>query len=80
MPKASEKCTCNWGYIIVAWILGAIGIWALVAGFATQFTSGYPTAVNTTVLVWYFVGLLLVTLAKMLKCKSFGACTAHGMK
>ena len=80
MPKASEKCTCNWGYLIVAWILGAIGLWALVAGFATQFTSGAPTAVDYSVLGYYLGGLLLVFISKKLKWKSCGMCSAHGMK
>jgi hypothetical protein len=73
----SGKCSCNVAWLVVAWILGALGIWSLVGGFATQFASSAPTAVNYTVLGWYFVGLLLVGLAKMSKWKSCGGCGMH---
>lgn len=73
----STKCKCNPTWMVVGWILGAFGIWALVAGFATQFTSAAPASVNYNVLGWYFAGLLLVGLAKISKWKSCGACGVH---
>ena len=77
-PKAG-KCKCNLGYLVVGWILGAFGIWALVGGFVTQYASGAPTMVDVNVLGWYFAGLLLVGLAKMAKWKSCGTCHIHKM-
>ncbi len=82
MPKARPKvdavrpakCKCNAPVLVLAWILGSLGIWALVAGFAKQFTSAEPTAFNTTVLGFYFAGTLLVFLAKMAKHKSCNCC------
>jgi len=76
----SGKCNCNLGLMVVAWILFALGLWALVGGFATQFASGMPTAVNGAVLGWYFLGILLVGVGKMVKWKSCGNCTVHTMK
>jgi hypothetical protein len=75
----SGKCRCNPAFLVVGWILGAVGLWALVGGFATQFTSASPAAFNANVLGWYFAGLLLIGLAKMAKWKSCGTCTAHKM-
>ncbi|HLC67387.1 MAG TPA: hypothetical protein VJI12_00735 [archaeon] len=86
MPRAkpveavrSGKCTCNLAFMVVTWIIGAVGLWALVGGFATQFTSAAPTSVSYNVLGWYFAGLLLVGLAKMAKWKAHGNCTVHKM-
>ncbi|MEK6887804.1 MAG: hypothetical protein AABX14_02545 [Candidatus Aenigmatarchaeota archaeon] len=75
--KVKSKCGCNLGFMVIAWILAAIGIWALVAGFATQLSSGAPTVVNVVLLGWYFLGVLLIGLAKMAKWKSCGRCNMH---
>jgi len=60
----------------------ALGIWALVAGFVTQFDSVAPASMATAQVVvpWYFGGVLLVGLGKMAKWKSCGVCMAHGAK
>lgn len=81
MPKETSKgkCSCNLGYMIVAWILFAVGLWVLVGGFATQFSSGAPTMFNGTILGWYFVGILIVGVGKMVKWKAHGACPVHRM-
>ncbi len=79
MPKAGGKCTCNLGLMVVAWILFALGLWALVGGFATQLNSGAPTAVSVAVLGWYFLGILLVGVGKMVKWKSHAVCPVHGL-
>lgn len=78
--KVGAKCTCNLGLTIVAWIIFAIGLWALVGGFATQFNSGAPTAVNGAVLGWYFLGIMLWGIGKMVKWKAHGRCPVHGGK
>ena len=75
---AKSKCTCNLGLMVVSWILFALGLWALVGGFAVQLNSALPTAVNITVLGWYFLGILLVGIGKMVKWKAHGACPVHG--
>ena len=86
MPRAkpveearSGKCKCNLPWMVVAWIVAAVGLWALVGGFATQFNSATPTMVSYNVLGWYFAGLLLIGLAKMAKWKAHGTCTVHKM-
>ncbi len=76
-PVQGGKCECNLVWLVVGWVLGALGLWALVGGFAAQFGSSAPTAVNVTVLGWYFAGLVLVGLAKMAKWKSCGSCGMH---
>ena len=78
MPKAGAKWSCNLGLMVVSWILFALGLWALVGGFTAQFNSAMPTAVNVTVLGWYFLGILLVGIGKMVKWKAHGACPVHG--
>ena len=77
VAASGKKCSCNPGFMVIAWILMALGLWALVAGFATQFTSSAPAAVNVTVLGWYFAGILLISLGKM--CKWKGCCSVHAM-
>ncbi len=76
MPKANNKCSCNPGLMVIAWILISLGIWSVVGGFALQIGSGAPTAMNVNVL-WYFLGVLLIWAGKMAKWKSCGACMSH---
>ena len=80
MPRANgAECTCNLGWMVVAWVLFAVGLWVLVGAFTTQFSSGAPTMFNGTVLGWYFVAVVLLGVAKMCKWKSHGNCPAHKM-
>ena len=72
--KANSKCACNPGWLIVAAILGTLGIYALVAGFRGQFNGIYDAG---SVLLMYFVGILLVTAAKISKIKCNSVCTIH---
>ncbi len=74
----AKRCTCNLGWTVLAWILMAVGLWALVGGFSTQFNSGDPTVVNAVVLGWYFAGILVWGLGKMAKWKGHGSCPVHG--
>ena len=75
--KAGPKCTCNLVYMVVAWILFAIGLYFLVGGFAGQFTGASS---GGYVLFAYFVGFVIMTLGKMAKWKSHGTCPVHGGK
>ncbi len=77
MMRGGKKCTCNLGYMIVAWVLIALGIWALATAFIAQFNAAAPMA---TLLGWYFGGVVLVGIAKMLKWKGHGMCPVHGCK
>ncbi len=77
--SSGSKCSCNPGILVIAWILMALGLWALIGGIATQWMSSAPTAVNVTVLGWYFAGILLISLGKIAKWKSCGNCGAHKM-
>jgi len=72
----AKKCTCNLGYMVVAWILFALGLMALVSGFTGQFTG---TVAAATVFVLYFVGILLFFLGKVSKWKGHGSCPVHKM-
>ena len=71
------KCRCNPGFGILAVILFAVGLWALAAGFLAQFKSADPTAVNVTILGWYFAGFLLLGVGKIAKWKGCGSCGTH---
>ena len=75
--KDSKKCGCNPGWGVVSWILKAIGLWLLVAGFATQFGSTSPASFNYMVLGWYFGGFLLFGVAKLADWKACGSCDTH---
>ncbi len=78
MAKAGgKKCNCNPGWLIVAVVLLTLGLYALVAGFSAQFQQG---AGASTVLPWYFVGILLVVFGKLTKWKSHGTCPVHSMR
>ncbi len=78
MEKPGKKCGCNPGYGVLEWILKAVGLWALAAGFLAQFKSADPTTVNVTILGWYFAGFLLFGIAKLAKWKACGSCSVHG--
>ena len=77
MRGGMKKCTCNLGYVIVAWILMAIGLWALAQAFITQWNAAAPM---TTILGWYFGAVVILGIGKMLKWKSHGMCPVHGNK
>ncbi len=63
--------------MIVAWILIAVGLYFLVAGFASQFQG---VATMYEVLAWYFIGIVVFSLGKMSKWKAHGDCPVHGSK
>lgn len=75
-PAASNKCNCNFGWALIALILFTIGLYGVAGGFIGQLGG----AAWSMVLPWYFIGLLLVMLAKMAKWKAHGTCRVHSMK
>lgn len=65
--------------LLVALVLMSVGVYLLVAGFATQLRADSLSAqVAMNILPWYFVGFLVVVLGKMAKWKSHGECPVHG--
>lgn len=76
------KCTCNLGMLLVALVLMSVGVYFLVAAFATQLGAGAAGQLSQqtamAVLPWYFVGFLVIVLGKMAKWKSHGTCPVHG--
>ncbi len=78
----AARCTCNYGYMIVALILLTIGLYLIVAGFAWQFNSASRLGDGAAgmVLAAYFIGMLIVVFGKMAKWKAHGDCKVHGGK
>ncbi len=78
VPKkvAAPKCGCNPGWLVVGLIFLTLGLFALVEGFKTQFNSYYG---GNSVILWYFVGIILLMIGKMAKWKSHSTCTVHNM-
>lgn len=74
------KCNFNFGWGIVAAILATIGIFLAVQGFVVQLASqgSWDTTVMGWVLGYYFVGILLLGGAKLLKWKAHEDCKVHG--
>ncbi len=72
---ATKKCTCNIWMTLLALVLLAISTYLLVMGFATQFNGGD----NILVIVgWYFVGFIVLVIAKICKWKGHTGCPVHG--
>ena len=70
-------CTCgpsNFGWMILAAVLFAIGLYFVVWGVYTQWTGGDWL----TAMVWSAIGFLVFMLGKMAKWKAY-CCPAHAM-
>ncbi len=82
MAKAAQrqakggKCNCNVGFVVLAIILITLGIYSVANGFISHFN--YRAA--GVVLLWYFIGVVLLALGKLAKWKAYGECSAHNMK
>jgi len=80
MPAKSQnkpqgkKCTCNFGYMVIAWILFAVAIYVLISGIAAQF-QGIMTWQE--ILLTYFIGVVILSLGKLSKWKGVGCCSSH---
>lgn len=82
MPRVvrGAKCTSRpvWG--VVAAIVAAVGIFMAIQGFVMQLS--LQGVLDATMVSWtiayYFVGVVLIGAAKMLKWKSHAMCPVHG--
>jgi hypothetical protein len=63
--------------MIVAWIVLAIGLWALIEAIRLHWGLAAPM---TSLLGWYFGAVVIIGIGKMLKWKSHGMCPVHGCK
>ena len=76
MPRTTRdgKWKMHPGYGILAAIVMAVGIFFAVQGFVLQLTLQGGWDMNTMwwILGYYFVGVLLIGGAKMLKWKAYG--------
>ena len=68
----------NCGYLLAGAVLGAIGFAVFVSGFAMQWGAG--GGISLMALVYYFVGLVVMSLACMKCCCFFGVCDASKPK
>lgn len=81
MPNTGRggKCTFNFGWGVVAAIVAAIGLFLAVQGFVVQLATqgGWDSTTMGWILGYYFVGILLLGGAKMLKWKAHEDCKVH---
>ena len=77
----------SWGHTVVALVLFSLALYALVNAFALHLAdvnaalSGIPTLTGPGMLLaWYFIGVLVLTIAKIVKWKSHPGCPVHGSK
>ena len=74
-----DKCGCKPGMGIVALILAVIGLYSIILGIKTQLLS-LAVYNNWLVMIYYLVGIALMSLAKMCKWKAYGCCDMHKIK
>ena len=61
--------------MVLSIILWTIGIYSLATGFISHFN--YRAA--GVVLLWYFIGIVLIALGKIAKWKAYECCNSHKM-
>lgn len=71
----SNKCTCNFAYLLLAMLLLALGLFLIVSGFRSQYEVGEA---SLKVIGWYFFGFLSMTLGCYTKHRHLGCCPEHG--
>jgi hypothetical protein len=77
---AKEVCKCTAGsfvWLVIGVIIMALGIWAFVKGLQMQWSGSLDWI---KVAMWYAIGLLVLKIGKMVKCKGIASCPAHGWK
>ncbi|MFC2143361.1 hypothetical protein ACFLQN_03100 [Candidatus Aenigmatarchaeota archaeon] len=72
--KSGSTCSCSAGYMILAVILGTLGLFGVLNGFIIHFSG----VTLWQALGWYFIGVILISLAKLCKLKCC-ACAHHHM-
>jgi hypothetical protein len=69
---ATCKCTPgSYAWLIIGVIVVALGVWAFVKGLASQLTGGTDWM---NIAFWYALGLLIIGIGKVIKCKACPAC------
>ena len=81
--SSDMTCRCNPLLSLIALVLLSLGIFGLVNGFALHLQAAsagiqMETMPMIGILVWYFGGMLLMLVGKMLKWKAHGVCPVHG--
>ncbi len=71
-----KKCSCNMGMTLLALIFMSIAVYLLAMGFIAQFNNHSGLGI----IAWYFIGLLVLMIAKMCKWKGHMSCPVHGMR
>lgn len=83
MAKAvarGSRCNMNLGLTFIALVVMTLAVYALVNGFAFHLQAVQTGSQSYgMVLIWYFVGFLLMFAGKMVKWKAHGNCPVHKM-
>lgn len=75
---AKNKCNCNFWVGLLGLLLMAFGVYFLVWGFVTQTTSSISwNSWNFEAMLYYLVGLGILMLGKIAKCRSCSGCKIH---
>lgn len=73
---SGEKCTCTPGsfvWMILGVIVIALGVWSFVKGLMMQWNGSVDWM---RIAFWYGLGLLVIGIGKMVKCKACPHCTS----
>jgi len=76
--KAKGKCGCMPAMGIVALILGVVGLYSIILGIKTQWTSELIYN-NWAAMLYYAIGVLVMALAKVSKYHAYCKCNMHKM-
>lgn len=77
MAKSVCKCTAgSFVWLVIGVIVMALGIWSVVKGLHMQWAGSLDWM---KVSFWYALGLLVLCIGRMIKCKGASSCPAHGM-
>jgi hypothetical protein len=76
--KAKDKCKCVPGLGLIALILGVVGIYSIILGIKTQFSSALVYN-NWMAMLDYVIGIAAIGLAKISKHNAYCKCDMHKM-
>ncbi len=75
---AKSKCNCNSGFILLAMVLFAVGVYFLVLGFMSQTTSGAGWNMwDWNAMLLYLIGFVVFGLGKWTKWSGCSDCKVH---